>query len=146
MPIRDKTGNLVKKSAKKVGDFVEKEKENLCINIQNSSAICIVVKWLFTNKVSVILFIMVLFFVGKSYYIEYEYLRERNKTLILEKEEFLNKTKELEDTISKLKSDLKTAEKLNIKVREEAKGLTTEQKKERILKQIENLKKERGIK
>lgn len=139
-------GKAAKSSAKVLNDFAQAKKDKILINIQNSGALGILVKWLITNKVSVVLTLAVIFYVGRYYYLENEYLRERNKTLVAEQEEILNKTKELEIKIDKLREKTKKYNELNKIVRENAGLLNSEQKKEAILKLVERLKRRRGIK
>jgi len=143
---KSKSGNLVKNSAKKLGEIAEKKKEDFIVNIQNTTAFGILLKWIITNKVSIILFIAILFYAGRSYYMENEYLKERNKTLISEKEEFLNRTKELESKVLELRQKVSYSEELNKKVRERSRNLTSEQKKKEILRLVDRLKDKRGLK
>jgi uncharacterized membrane protein YhiD involved in acid resistance len=133
------------KASDKVKNFVENKKENFILSVQNSSALGIVIKWLITNKVSVILFLVVCMYAGRYYYLEYEYLKERNKILIEERDNFLNKTKQLEGKILQLKESIEKSKELNRKVRENAKILDSDQKKKVIEDLVERLKDKRGI-
>lgn len=138
--------NIIKKSKDGIRKFADSKKENIIVNIENASSFYIVLKWVFTNKISILFFLLSSFFAVRSYYLEYEYLKERNKTLILEKEEILSKTKELKNSLDRLKKQEVKNKKENKDVRKEAKELDSNQKKDKILEQIDILKKIRGIK
>ena len=138
-------GSAVKNSAAKLGAIADKKKEKFIVNIQNSTAPGIIFKWLITNKISVVLFIAVLVYAGRFYYMEHEYLKERNRQLITEKNEFLNKTKELKGKVLKLQQDIEKAKVDTGKTRDRAKDLTSEQKRQEILILTDRLKKKRSI-
>jgi DNA-binding transcriptional regulator GbsR (MarR family) len=137
---------MTKKTIEKLGSFAEKKKEQFVFNIQNSSAVGIIVRWLITNKLSVLLFLMLIGAQTRSFYMEREYLEQKNKNIIAEKEELINKTKELEDKLAKFEKNKSTAREINKKVKKEAENLSAKKKEAKVRELITRLKKRRAVK
>lgn len=125
--------------------FVEDTRGQTIVNIENATAFGIILRWCVTNKLTIVLVLVTSVLFGRAYYLENLYLKERNKTLVEEKEAILERTKVLESRIISLKEDKLKARDLNDSVRKEATSLSTEEKKNKVLKLIQMLKDKRGI-
>jgi hypothetical protein len=130
----------------KLQQFAENRRESVIVNVTNASTFWVILKWLFANKVSVILFILLSISAASYYSLQLQYLEDTNKRLILERDEILDRTTELERKIHDLEKDKAIASGLNEEVKGKAKSLTSDQKRRKILQQIRSLKIKRGLK
>ena len=138
----------IKNTVKKLGKFVENKREQAIVNITNATGTGILIKWLITNKLSVLLFLVVVF--GGGYYkFQLHYLQEqidRVRIGELEDDLVLEKTKTLEllKKIEKLAQSKKEAKKINDSIRKQINGLSAKQKKRLLLEYRDRLMKKRG--
>jgi hypothetical protein len=92
---------LFKGTIDKVQTLAEDKRTTIIEKTEAASATAIIVKWLLTNKLTVALVILVMVMASRYSYLEYQYLIEKNKSLIAERDKYLERTKEL-----KIKIDL----------------------------------------
>lgn len=122
---------------------VQKAKEDIVINLMNESTFYFIIKWLFTNRVSVLLFILLVIAAGSYYHVRNEYLYERNKILIDQNNELLATTANLKEKVKQFELALEVARESFKDSLEKANKLSDPQKKAMILNLIERLKKQR---
>lgn len=128
---------------------VEKAKENIIINLKNQGTFSFILKWLFTNRVTVILVLIIIFFSGRYYYLRNEYLQERNKILIQENLDLLKSTQGLKDEVESYKVALEQSRSSFKDKLSEANQLSDTDKLKKIQSLVSSLKKTRkgdGIK
>lgn len=128
----------------KLQEKVQKAKENLVLKVMNQSNFYFIFKWLFTNRVSVILFFLLLSFAGSYYHLRTEYLYERNKILLDQNKELLNGTVDLKEKIKQFQTALDLVKDSFNENINEASKLSDFEKKNKILLLIEKLKNKRN--
>ena len=125
--------------------FAEKRKESLIVSVQNSTVPGIILQWVFTNKFVIALMLIIMVLSAKVYFLDIALLEQRAVQLEEEKNELLEKSKELKLKIAELQEDSERADKVNEKVKNQAESLSARQKKRKILQQINSLKLKRGL-
>jgi len=142
--------NKLENTTKKLGEFAEKKRAQNIVNIENSTATGLILKWMFTNKVSVFLFFVIMFS-GYYYKLQIDSLREQvDKARIVELQDDLvmeqTRTLELQRKLNKLQSNKEDAERLNRELRSKLSNLSLEQKRNLLLGYKKRLMRKRSIK
>jgi uncharacterized protein YlxW (UPF0749 family) len=141
----------VRDVAKKVSKFAQKKREQAIVNIQNSTASGLILKWIFTNKLTVFLIMVIL--VGSSIYTyQINYYRElADRQRIQELTEDLAieqaKTEQLNQEIINLKERKKVDIQINQDLAKTVSSLPAKKKKEVLLDYKNRLlkKREKGM-
>jgi hypothetical protein len=138
-----------KSTVQKLGEFAERKREQTIVNIQNSTATGLILKWLITNRVSVFLFLVIVFG-GYYYQVQLDYTRELADKQRIEKlqgELVIEQTKtlELKKKLDKLDSDREEAENINRELRKKVHNLPNSQKKKLLLDYKDRLLKKRSV-
>ena len=142
----------IAKVASKVGDdikqVIEAPKENVIVNIQNSTAFGLVIKWAIAHPVTLILITCLVFFSVK-YKIQSEYYeRQLLETQIVQLKEdldILKKEREkLQIRIKEYESKKKQAKKDNAEVRKSLKNKTPEELTQKLEEYTTRLKEKRN--
>lgn len=136
-----------KKVAKKLVDFAEDKKQQAIINITNSTATGMLLKWIFTNKLSVFLALVILIG-GASYAYHLEYYREladrqRIQELAKDLEVEKAKTAKLKEEVDALKSKKIKDSEINKELVKAIESLSAEKKKKLLLEYKDRLLRKR---
>ena len=136
-----------KKVAKKLVDFAEDKKKQAIINITNSTATGMLLKWVLTNKLSVFLGLVILVG-GLTYSYHLDYYREladrqRIQELTSELEVEKAKTAKLKQDIEDLKAKKVKDSEINKELVKAIESLSAEKKRKLLLEYKERLLKKR---
>lgn len=136
-----------KKVAEKLVDFAENKKQQAIINISNSTATGMLLKWVLTNKLSVFLAIVIVVG-GASYAYHLDYYREladRQRIQELTDDLAVEKaiTEKLKEQIDALKKKKVQDSKVNKELVKAVESLSAERKRTLLLEYKERLLKKR---
>lgn len=138
-----------KKIAKKLGNFVEQKRQQAIVNITNSTATGMLLKWIFTHKVVVILSLILALGYGWYRY-ETNYLREladKNRIIELQEDlaEELAQTEKLLKEIEEFNRNRSSGKEISEKVKRRTSSLSAQEKKRVLLQYRDRLMEKRGL-
>lgn len=132
-----------KKVAERLVDFAENKKQQAIINISNSTATGMILKWILTNKLSVVLSLVILF--GGLYYnyhlnyyrelADRERIQELTNNLAVEKARTSKLLEEIEDL---KKQEVKDSE-INKELVKAVQSMSSEKKRQLLLEYRDRL-------
>lgn len=140
--VKPKSGvlkRLLVGTANKVRTLAEDKRTTIIEKTEAASATAIIVKWIFTNKLTVALVIVVMVMVSRYSYLEYQYLLEKNKSLIVERDKYLERTKELKTKIDQFEKTVADSWKDSKKTAATVEKMTLSEKKKLMLDLVKRL-------